>query len=195
MNGKYVGYSEDCRLEAEFDLTPYLNLGGKNLIAFQVFRFGMQMRMPRSFDRIEYYGRGPIENYADRKSSMLLGRYSQTVAEQFHPYIRPQENGTKSDIRWWKMLNICGCGLMFVADEPFSASVLNYTIESLDDGLVKHQKHSTELPCADFTNLCIGKVQLEVGGINSWNIQGQPIKPYRVPYQDYEFNFVMMPLR
>jgi len=51
-----------------------------------MFRFGMQMRMPRSFDRIEYYGRGPIENYADRKSSMLLGRYSQTVAEQFYPY-------------------------------------------------------------------------------------------------------------
>ena len=65
-----------------------------------MFRFGMQMPMPRSFENIEYYGRGPVENYIDRKGNADLAIYRQTVDEQFYSYIRPQENGTKSDIRW-----------------------------------------------------------------------------------------------
>lgn len=173
-------------------VTQKMTVEDKSKKVPDMFRFGMRLRMPSSFDRIEYYGRGPIENYADRKSSMLIGKYKQTVEEQFYPYIRPQETGTKSDIRWWKMMNISGSGLMFAADAPFSASALNYTIEALDDGLSKKQSHSTELVPAGFTNFCIDKVQLGLGCINSWS--AWPIKKYRVPYQDYEFNFVMLPL-
>ena len=75
----------------------------------------------------------------------MLGKYRQTVEEQFYPYIRPQETGTKTDIRWWRLLNIGGNGLQFVSDAPFSASALNYTIESLDDGAGKDQRHSPEV--------------------------------------------------
>ncbi len=107
-----------------------------------MFRFGMQMQMPDEFYRINYYGRGPVENYSDRNHATDLGIYRQTVAEQFYPYIRPQETGTKTDIRWWRQLNEAGSGLQFVAEAPFSASALNYTIESLDDGLNKDQRHS-----------------------------------------------------
>ena len=157
-----------------------------------MFRFGMQLVMPKSFDRVSYYGRGPIENYSDRNHSTDLGIYNQTVDEQFYPYIRPQENGTKTDIRWWRMLNAAGCGLEFVAEAPFSASALHYTIESLDEGLEKCQRHSPEVEKADLTNVLIDKVQQGLGCVNSWG--AVPEREYMVPYGNYEFSFMMTPL-
>jgi beta-galactosidase len=158
-----------------------------------LFRFGMQLPMPLEFDRIDYYGRGPAENYADRNNSADLGRYQQTVAEQFYPYIRPQENGTKTDIRWWQQLNTAGYGLQFTAQAPFSASALNYSIESLDEGLRKNQGHSPEVKPADYTNLCIDQAQMGLGCVNSWG--ALPLETYRLPYGDYEFCFTMTPAR
>ena len=158
-----------------------------------MFRFGMQMVMPKSFENISYYGRGPIENYADRKTCTDLGIYNQTVTEQFYKYIRPQENGTKSDIRWWRQLNEAGNGLEFVAEAPFSASALHYTIESLDEGLEKVQMHSQEVEPANLTNVLIDKVQYGLGCVNSWG--KSPLPEYRVPYADYEFTFIMSPVK
>lgn len=166
---------------------------GKEEKVSDMFRFGMQMQMPENFNKVEYYGRGPVENYADRNHSTLIGKYRQTVAEQFYPYIRPQETGTKTDLRWWRVLNISGNGLQFVGDAPFSASALNYSIESLDDGVQKDQRHSPEVAKAPFTNLCIDKVQMGLGCVNSWGTL--PLEKYRVPYQDYEFSFILTPVR
>ncbi|WP_195594238.1 glycoside hydrolase family 2 TIM barrel-domain containing protein [Bacteroides fragilis] len=166
---------------------------GKEEKVSDMFRFGMQMQMPENFNEVEYYGRGPVENYADRNHSTLIGKYRQTVAEQFYPYIRPQETGTKTDLRWWRVLNISGNGLQFVGDAPFSASALNYSIESLDDGVQKDQRHSPEIAKAPFTNLCIDKVQMGLGCVNSWGTL--PLEKYRVPYQDYEFSFILTPVR
>jgi len=158
-----------------------------------LFRFGMQLPMPKSFDRVVYYGRGPIENYADRNAVTDLGIYDQSVDEQFYSYIRPQENGTKTDIRWWKMLNPAGKGLMFMSEAPFSASALHYTVESLDEGLVKQNLHSEQIEKADLTNVLIDKAQMGLGCINSW---GQvPIDKYMLPYGDYDFKFVMLPVK
>lgn len=168
-------------------------IAGKGTDVPGMFRFGMQMQMPKEFDKIDYYGRGPIENYQDRKSVTDLGRYRQTVAEQYYPYVRPQETGTKSDIRWWRQLNTGGFGLEFVADVPFSASALNYSIESLDDGTSKKQMHWPEVKPVDYTNLCIDSVQMGLGCVNSWG--ALPLEQYRLPYQDYEFTFVMYPLK
>mgnify|MGYP000762641266 FL=1 len=165
---------------------------GKEEKVSDMFRFGMQMQMPENFNEVEYYGRGPVENYADRNHSTLIGKYRQTVAEQFYPYIRPQETGTKTDLRWWRVLNISGNGLQFVGDAPFSASALNYSIESLDDGVQKDQRHSPEVAKAPFTNLCIDKVQMGLGCVNSWGTL--PLEKYRVPYQDYEFSFILTPV-
>ena len=157
-----------------------------------MFRFGMQMVMPESFEKISYYGRGPIENYIDRNHSTDLGIYNQTVTEQFYAYIRPQENGTKTDIRWWKLFNDEGKGLQFVAAEPFSASALHYTIESLDDGVQKDQRHSNEVSPSDLTNFLIDKVQQGLACENSWGAIPRP--EYRVPYANYEFTFIMTPV-
>ncbi len=157
-----------------------------------MFRFGMQLQMPKSYDEVAYYGRGPIENYADRNNSTLVGLYRQSVEEQYFPYIRPQEGGTRTGLRWFKVLNLSGNGLSFVSDGEFSASALNYTIESLDDGLDKDQRHLPEVEVADFTNICIDKVQLGLGCVTSWG--RLPRVEYLVKYQDYEFSFIIAPV-
>ena len=157
-----------------------------------MFRFGMQMQMPRSFDQVEYYGRGPVENYIDRKGNADLGIYRQSVAEQFYSYIRPQENGTKSDLRWWKTLNVSGHGIQVVAAEPFSASALHYTIESLDEGTHKQQGHSPEVEEANLTNFCFDLIQAGLGCEDSWGRIARP--EYQVPYGDYEFTFILKPM-
>ena len=156
------------------------------------FRFGMQMPMPRSFENIRYYGRGPGENYSDRKESALLGIYDQTVSEQHYPYLRPQETGTKTDIRWWEITNGSGNGLLVTAGAPFSASALHYTIESIDECYGKKQLHWQEVPQADLTNLLIDKVQMGLGCITSWGTL--PLPEYMLPYGDYEFTFTLTPV-
>ena len=158
-----------------------------------MFRYGMQIVMPKSFDRVVYYGRGPIENYSDRNASTFLGLYDQSVDEQFYPYIRPQENGTKTDLRWWNVMDAAGNGLKFTSEAPFSASALHYTVESLDEGLMKRNLHSQEIPQADLTNVLVDKVQMGVGCVNSWG--ALPLEQYRIPYGDYTFTFMMAPLR
>ena len=158
-----------------------------------MFRFGMQVAMPQTYDQITYYGRGPGENYSDRHSSEFIGVYNQTVADQFYPYIRPQETGTKTDVRWWEQLNTAGNGLRITAAAPFSASALNYTIDSLDDGVEKGQSHSPEVAKADLTNLIIDKAQMGLGCVNSWG--AVPLPEYQLPYGDYDFTFVMEPVK
>ena len=158
-----------------------------------MFRFGMQLQMPRSFETIEYYGRGPVENYADRNHNTFLGRYRQSVDSQFYPYVRPQENGNKTDLRWWRVLNVGGNGLEIKAEAPFSASALHYTIESLDEGTRKIQRHSNEVEQADLTNVLIDKAQMGLGCIDSWG--ALPLEKYCLPYQDYSFTFTLTPVQ
>lgn len=157
-----------------------------------LYRFGVKLPMPVEFDRIEYYGRGPWENYVDRNNSANLGYYRQTVTDQFYPYIRPQENGNKTDIRAWYQLDKSGNGLEIVASSPFSASALNYTIESLDDGEEKAQRHSEFIDKADFTNLLIDKAQMGLGCVDSW--YSRPLEKYQLPYSDYKFTFMLTPV-
>ena len=192
------------KVQAELLLTYVINNEGAIKVTQQLkttagakvsnmFRFGMQMQMPKSFDRIDYYGRGPIENYIDRKDATFIGRYQQTVEEQFYSYIRPQETGTKTDIRSWKQLNHAGKGLQITAAQPFSASALNYSIASLDEGLTKKQAHSPEVRKANYVNLCIDKVQMGLGCVNSWSAIPRP--EYLIPYADYEFSFILQPIK
>lgn len=157
-----------------------------------MFRFGMQMQMPYEAEYSKFYARGPFENYSDRKSSAFLGVYNQTADEQLYSYIRPQETGTKSDVRWWKQLDKGRRGILIKSDQVFSASALHYSIESLDDGNQKDQRHTPQVPKADYTNLCIDKVQMGLGCVNSWG--AIPLSKYLVPYQDYEFSFILQPV-
>lgn len=189
---------------AKLDLTYIINNQGSMEVTQKMtvdttakmpplFRFGMQLQMPADFEMIEYYGRGPVENYSDRNHSTDLGIYRQSVDEQFYPYIRPQETGTKTDIRWWCQQNAAGNGIEIIAGAPFSVSALHYTIESLDDGDVKDQRHSQEVKKADLTNLLIDKAQMGLGCVNSWG--AWPLPQYQLPYRNYEFTFLLSPVQ
>ena len=168
-------------------------IADKDAKVSDMFRFGLQLPMPASFERIEYYGRGPGENYVDRNNCTGLGIYKQSVSEQFYPYIRPQENGNKTDVRWWRIADASGHGLMLDSDESFSASALHYTIEALDEGETKRQMHSHEIEPCDVTNLLFDKIQMGLGCVNSWGALPEP--EYRIPYADYEFRIVLTPFK
>ena len=158
-------------------------------------RFGMVMQLPYEMERSAYYGRGPIENYGDRKLSQRIGIYNQTADEQFYPYIRPQENGLKSDVRWWNQTTAQGKGMRIEAVEPFSVSALHYAIEDLDEPKpAKGQRHSAQVPKSKYTNLCIDGAHTGVGGANSWSNWGLALPKYRVPYQDRTFTFQFVPM-
>lgn len=159
-----------------------------------MFRFGMVMQMPKSMDNSCFYGRGPVENYADRKLSQNIGLYKQTADEQFFAYIRPQESGTKSDIRWWKQTMNDGSGIDITSIAPFSASALHYAIKDLDEGDEKHQRHCPEVPVSSYTNLYLDLVQTGLGGIDSWTPNAKALPKYRVHYGDKEFTFKLSPI-
>ena len=158
-----------------------------------LLRYGIVMQLPYDMQVSEFYGRGPIENYADRKLSQNVGIYKQTADEQFYPYIRPQETGTKCDIRWWKQTNDKGFGFRIVSPELFSASALHYSIADLDEGLEKAQRHSPQVPKSKYTELCIDLGQTGVGGVNSWSKEAIALPPYRLPYKQYTFTFTLVP--
>ena len=158
-----------------------------------MFRFGMLMQLPFQMDNSTFYGRGPIENYIDRKGSQNVGIYTQTAEEQFFPYIRPQETGTKSDIRWWQQTDKAGKGFRITSGNLFSASALHYSIDDLDDGEEKEQRHSYEVPQSKYTELCIDKEQFGVGGENSWG--AWPLPQHRLGYADKTFSFVSSPVK
>lgn len=156
-----------------------------------MFRFGIRLTLPRQYDRLTYYGRGPAENYADRKDASFIGLYSQSVTEQFYPYIRPQETGTKSDIRWWEVTDPAGQGLRVTSPQLFSASALHYAVETLDEGPWKRNRHSRDLNPEPFTECCIDARQMGLGCINSWG--AMPENAHMLPYGDYSFTVTLGP--
>ncbi len=160
-----------------------------------LFRFGMQWVMPAQYSQIKYYGRGPVENYVDRKQSQRLGLYTSNVEDEYYPYVRPQESGNHTDIRYWQMTDKRGRGLLFTATGDMEASALNYLPEDLDDGpdksLVQH--HSGDLTPRKFSVIQVQQRQFGLGCVQSWGAWPRP--EYHLPRQDYDFTYVVTPLR
>ncbi len=159
----------------------------------QLLRFGMQMQMPKEFSQIEYYGKGPHENYIDRNNSQNLGVWKQTVAEQFWGYVRPQETGTKTQVRYWNITNKAGKGLCFEGVEPLEMQALNYTEDDLQPARNKAQWHSGDLIERPFTDLHIAARSMGVGCVNSWG--AWPRQEYQMPYKDYTYTYIISPVR
>ena len=162
----------------------------------QMFRYGMQLQMPKKFDEVKYYGRGPIENYCDRNSSEFIGVYNNKVADEYFNYVRPQESGNHTDIRWFRVIDKDGKGLEFYSNAPMEASALHYLMSDLDDGPMKDKKvghHSGDLIERPLTQVHIQQRQMGLGCVNSWGAWPRP--EYLVPYQDYDFTFVIKPVK
>ena len=168
----------------------------KEAQASDMFRYGMQLQMPKQYDRIEYYGRGPVENYIDRNSSEFIGVYANKVQDEYYEYVRPQESGNHTDVRWFRVLNADGNGLEFYSNAPMEASAMPYTMDQLDDGPNKDKKwghHSGDLIPAGKTQVFIQQRQFGLGCVNSWG--AWPLEQYRVPFKDYDFTFAIKPVK
>jgi len=161
-----------------------------------MFRYGMQLQMPQAYNSVKYYGRGPVENYCDRHDSEFLGVYEAKVADEYFPYVRPQESGNHTDVRWFRVLDAEGRGLEFYAGAPIEVSALNYLTEDLDDGPVKDKvigRHSGDLVERPLTQVHIQQRQMGLGCVNSWG--AWPREEYMLPYRDYDFTYVIKPVR
>ena len=162
----------------------------------QLPRYGMQLQMPKQYDEVTYYGRGPVENYCDRNSSEFIGIYNNKVTDEYYPYVRPQESGNHTDVRWFRVQDKQGRGLEFYSNAPMEASALNFLTEDLDDGMSKDKKidrHSGDLVERPLTQVHIQQRQMGLGCVNSWG--AWPRQEYMLPYQNYDFTFVIKPLK
>lgn len=189
------------QVSSQLELTYEINSNGELNVKEQLYidktkevpmlpRFGMEIILPKDFSTMSYYGRGPHENYIDRNYSSQVGIYNQTVSEQFYPYIRPQETGNKTDVRWLEVSNT-DLKIKFTSDEFLSVTALHFLNEDLDDGLEKNQRHSEELKERDLTSLKIDYKQMGVGGIDSW--QAWPMEKYLLRDKMYQYQFKITP--
>ena len=158
-----------------------------------LFRYGMQLQMPASFSKLEYYGRGPEENYIDRHSSSFIGKYETNVKDEYYPYVRPQESGNHTDIRYFSIFNpATGKGITFEGYAPMECSAIPYLVEDLDAGIEKEHawgQHSGDLVEKGLVQLHIQQRQFGLGCIDSWG--ASPMEKYRMHYQDRSFSFVI----
>lgn len=167
-------------------------------------RFGMQLTLPGDYQQLSWFGRGPHESYADRKTSAAIGLYKALVKDQIHHYVRPQENANRTDVRWVALTSTKGSGLMAIGDKPLSTSAWPYRQSDIDfiagqdgeasaSGLVPvTSKRGAEVPMRDLVTLNIDHKQMGVGGDTSW---GRLVHPqYTLPAQSYEYGFTLVPL-
>ena len=169
---------------------------GKLAAAPLMFRFGMRFAMPGQYSNLDFFGLGPWENYADRSSSALLGRYSQRVEDQYHyGYVRSQESGTHTGMRWMRILDEADRGLEVTAPAPFSASALPFSLEDLDTHVhsleLKDMAHENDRSRGT-TYVHLDLVQMGVGGVTSWGTW--PLTDYLLPAMERSFVFLLTPV-
>jgi len=158
----------------------------------EIPRFGMQLRLGQEFSNFTWYGRGPWENYSDRKTSSFIGQYTSTVAEQYVAYIRPQENGNKTDVRWLALTNKEGKGIRIDGLQPLSVSALNNLPEDFDAGLTKSQRHINDINPRKEVILHVDLLQRGVGGDNSWG--AYPHEEYLLKAKNYSYGYIISPV-
>lgn len=157
-----------------------------------IFKYGNHFILPSDFEIVEWYGRGPWESYIDRKTAAFNGIYSGKIRDQYYPYVRPQESGNKTDVRWAKIIKKDGAGFTVQAiDSYLQVNALPYAPEQLTTGMEKKQAHSGELEFDKNMHLHIDGFHMGVGGVDSW---GQlPLPKYLLPYQSYSYSYRIVP--
>jgi beta-galactosidase len=154
-------------------------------------RLGLRFTMPAGFDSVSWFGRGPQETYWDRKTGAAVGLYHLAAAAFYYPYERPQETGTRTDVRWMAVANAGGTGLLAVGAPLLEASAMNVLQDDLDEGLHKINRHAYMVPRRPFTEVRLDWHQMGVGGDNSWGAMTHP--QYRLPVRAYEWSLRLRP--
>lgn len=161
--------------------------------ALELMRFGMRMTLPGEFDNFKWYGRGPQENYSDRNRASFMGIWESTVVEQFYPYVRPQETGNKTDVRWATLTDNSGIGIKVTGRQPLNVSALDVLPEDLDPGINKLQMHNSDVAHhSDRVFFNVDLCQRGLGGDNSWG--AQPHGKYRLRASKMSYSFVISPV-
>ena len=155
-------------------------------------RFGMRMIMPQDYTHLKFYGRGPWENYADRNESSFIGLWEQSTSEQLFPYVRPQESGNKTDVRYVELTNDYGIGVRIEGLQPLSISAMPYRSEDLDPGLTKKQMHYSDIEPRREVVLHVDLAQRGLGGNDSWG--AQPLDKYRLTADSYSYGYIIRPI-
>jgi beta-galactosidase len=168
----------------------------------EIVKMGMNFQMPFNYDQIEWFGRGPQESYWDRKTSALIGNYSGSVADQYWAYLRPQENGNKTDVRWISIMDSDGEGLIFIGDPLLSVNAQHLLMEDLESsertdgrqqqGVKSENRHTNDVKFRDLTSVNIDYKQMGVGGDNSWGARTHP--EYRLTESSYSYSFLICPI-
>ncbi len=172
-------------------LTTSLNLQGDEELP-NLPRYGLRWELPVHFDNLEYFGRGPHENYIDRNRSAFVGLYSGKVADQYFNYVRPQENGYKTDTRWFELRNQNGVGIRVTGDPLIGFSALHNPIEDFDMKDMNDYRHTNDIQKKDGVFICCDLKMMGLAGDNSWG--ARPYPEYSVPAQDYQFSFTLEPV-
>ena len=154
-------------------------------------RFGMTLTMPAEFDTMTWFGRGPHETYWDRKSGARVGLYTGSVFDQYTPYIRPQENGNKTDVRWVALTNRAGFGLLAVGMPTLGVSAYPFLNEDFDSGDAKRQRHTTDVKRRELVTLNLDYKHMGVGGDTSWGARTHP--EYTLPAREYRYRYRLRP--
>jgi beta-galactosidase len=159
----------------------------------ELMRFGMQMEMSGSYDNFSWYGRGPEENYSDRNTATFMGLWSSKAADQYYPYIRPQETGNHTDVRWATLTDSEGYGLKVTGKQPLNVSVLDVAQNAIDPGLNKHQMHNSDVRhSSDTLYFNIDLAQRGLGGDDSWG--AMPHDQYLLTAHSYSYGFTLSPV-
>lgn len=176
--------------DGAFEVQPSYKKG--NVPLPDMPRFGMIFSLKNALDNLDYYGRGPWENYSDRNESSLKGIYQSKVADQYVPYTRPQENGYKTDVRWFTLSNSNGKGLEIKGLQPLCMSTLNNYPSDFDPGLSKKNMHSSDITPRNEVVVCVDLAQRGLGGDNSWG--AYPHEQYLLKQNEYSYGFVIKPI-
>jgi beta-galactosidase len=156
----------------------------------EFYRVGMTMTAPGAFNGLRWFGRGPQESYADRKTGAAVGYYEGRVTDQFHDYSRPQETGNKVDVRWLAIQRPDGAGLAIIGQPLLSVTALPFPYADLDYH-PGQQRHGADLVAKNMVTLNIDLAQMGVGGDNSWRFW--PLEQYRLPLKPYAYSFRLRP--
>ncbi len=177
--------------QGELRVTSHFIAGRDNLP--EIPRIGMIFSLHRPYDNFRYYGRGPWENYSDRNTAAFIGIHESKVADQYHPYARPQENGYKTDIRWFTLSNENGDGILIEGLQPIGVSALHHLPEDFDAGLTKKNRHLSDITPRNEVVVCLDLAQRGVGGLDSWG--ALPFDEYRLRDKEYKYGFVIKPVK
>lgn len=187
-------------IKSRLNLSYQIFGDGNVLVSFQFIpgkqelpnmpRVGMQMMMPQQFNQVAWYGRGPHENYADRKLSAMFAKYQMPLSEYFVEYIYPQESSNREEVRWAALTDASGKGLLIVGEPHFNLSVWPVTMKNLEEAT-----HTYELNKNGNITVNIDHRQMGVGGDDSWSLNARPHEPYRIKPQEYSYKFRLVPLQ